>query len=427
MRRLPVMVLTMVLVVAVVAGYVSSHAYGNPPPPLVTSIDPSSGSIAGGNTVVIRGFFPGINPPYEEEPRQGRISFDGLLALYYVDSDTQVRAIAPPHAAGTVTVEISCINGYAYADYTYAVTHTYLRGTDRYDTAVRISKVMFPSALPAGSGLVLAPGSTFPEALCGAPLASVYGGPMLLTYKTALANNVKAELQRLAPTYVFCIGLSGATVSSVITALPTATVTSITGATVYDMSYKVANALGAKVGDMTGATAIVTRGDVFPDAIGVSPLACAKKWPILLTESGGSNALNASSALALNELGITKALKVGTYAALPTEVEGVGNCSGSDRYVTNANVAAWASANAGLAFTHIGVTNGAEVPRCSGGGTLPGAGQRHAVLEPALRAGTGDRCRADQRQRGLGRVRDLRRLHRAGDRRGESATAVGPC
>ena len=51
------------------------------------------------------------------------------------------------------------------------------------------------------------------------------------------------------------------------------------------MSRKVANALEAKVGDMTGATGIVTRGDVFPDAIGVSPLACAKLWPIILTNS----------------------------------------------------------------------------------------------------------------------------------------------
>ena len=46
-----------------------------------------------------------------------------------------------------------------------------IRGTDRYDTAM-ISQAMFPGALPAGAGLVLAPGETFPEALCGAPLAS---------------------------------------------------------------------------------------------------------------------------------------------------------------------------------------------------------------------------------------------------------------
>ena len=52
-----------------------------------------------------------------------------------------------------------------------------LRGTDRYDTAVKVSRAAFAEPLPADSGLVLAPGETFPEALCGAPLAAAYGGP----------------------------------------------------------------------------------------------------------------------------------------------------------------------------------------------------------------------------------------------------------
>ena len=206
----------------------------------------------------------------------------------------------------------------------WAATYSSIRGSDRYDTAIKVSQALFSAALPAGSGLVVAPGETFPEALCGAPLAAAYGGPVLLTYKTALANNVKAELQRLAPKYVFCIGLSTAAVNSVKTALPTATVTAIngTGTTAnitYDMSRKVAGALEAKVGDMSGATAIITRGDMFPDAIGVSPLACVKLWPIILTNKGDASALHASAQGALTDLGITKALKVGTYATLPGE------------------------------------------------------------------------------------------------------------
>ena len=51
-----------------------------------------------------------------------------------------------------------------------------LKGSDRYDTAIRLSQAMFPGALPPGSGLVLAPGETFPEALCGAPLPRRMGG-----------------------------------------------------------------------------------------------------------------------------------------------------------------------------------------------------------------------------------------------------------
>jgi beta propeller repeat protein len=267
------------------------------------------------------------------------------------------------------------------------VTYTSLRGTDRYDTALKISKAMFPGALPAESGLVLAPGETFPEALCGAPLASAYGGPVLLTYQTALANNVKAELQRLAPKYLFCIGLSATAVNSVKAALPTSTVTAIngTGTTaniVYDMSRKVANALEAKLGDMTGATAIVTRGDMFPDAIGVSPLACSQLWPIILTNSGGGGALHTSAAGALADLGITKALKVGTYAALPAGVSGLANLSGADRYVTNKNVAQWGKDHAGLLFTHIGLATGDKFPDALASGPYLKADHGILLLSP---------------------------------------------
>jgi hypothetical protein len=100
------------------------------------------------------------------------------------------------------------------------------------------------------------------------------------------------------------------------------------GTSVYDMSYQVAKALGAKLGGLSTATAIITRGDTFPDAIGISPLACYKKWPILLTDSGTTP--NASAAKALSELSITKALKVGTYSAMPAAVTSLANLSGAE-------------------------------------------------------------------------------------------------
>jgi hypothetical protein len=242
-------------------------------------------------------------------------------------------------------------------------TYSSIRGLDRYDTAIKLSRAAFPTALPAGSGLVLAPGETFPEALCGSPLAAAYGGPVLLSPKAGLVPAVRTELQRLAPKYVFCIGFSTKVVNAVKAALPTSTVNSITGANVYAMSHNVAHALAAKVGTagkMPTATAIVTRGDAFPDAIAVSSLASAKKWPILLT--GGSTSLPMSTRLALSELGITQAIKVGTYARLPVGVTGRANLSGANRYVTNANVATWAIANAGLTFTHIGIATGDNYP-----------------------------------------------------------------
>jgi putative cell wall-binding protein len=242
--------------------------------------------------------------------------------------------------------------------------YVYLRGSDRYQTAILISRAGFPNALPPGSGLVLAPGETFQEALCGAPLAAAYGGPVLLTTAEGLNRDVRDEIIRLAPQYVFCIGLSDTIGAAVRTALGSnATVTVIRGTlgNTYDMSRRVANALADKVGDMSQAVAIVTRGDMFPDAIGVSPLVCAQRWPILLTE-GISGPLNSSSAAALAELGMTKVIKVGTYVSLPTGVTSLTNLSGADRYQTNRNVAEWGVKNADLAFTHIGLATGDKFP-----------------------------------------------------------------
>ena len=141
-------------------------------------------------------------------------------------------------------------------------------GTDRFDTAIKISQAMFPGALPSDSGLVLAPGETFQEALCGAPLAAAYGGPVLLTPGVGLNNAVGDEIVRLAPRYVICIGLSDTIAAAVQAALGgNATVITIRGTTVYDMSYRVAKALEARMGDLSSATAVITRGDLFPDAI----------------------------------------------------------------------------------------------------------------------------------------------------------------
>jgi Tol biopolymer transport system component/putative cell wall-binding protein len=240
------------------------------------------------------------------------------------------------------------------------VTYDSYRGTDRYDTAIKLSKAANPTPLPAGSGLVIAPGETFPEALCGAPLAAAWGGPVLLHPKTGLNTAVVAEVKRLAPSRVFLIGYATTQANRIKAALPGITISAINGTDVYDMSYKVAKALRDKVGDLSAATAIITIGTNYPDALGVSPLACAKKWPILLTNPSGR--LNAKAAQALSELGITQALKVGTYVTLPTTVAGRANLSGANRYITNANVAAWAQANAGLTFTHTAIATGDKFP-----------------------------------------------------------------
>ena len=296
------------------------------------------------------------------------VTFGGVPALSYtVYSDTLIKAIAPPGGElGTVQVQVNTAAGSTADtdkdDYTYDVTFTSILGTDRYSTAIKISQAAFPTGLPAESGLVLAPGDSYQEALCGAPLAAAYGGPILLTPKVGLNNAVKAEIIRLKPKYVICIGLSDAIKNAVQAALGEAGVVWVLrGADVYEMSYKVAIELGEKMGDMSEATAIITRGDSFADAIAATPLACLKKWPILLTK-GPTGPLNEWAVEALNHLNITSALKIGTYCTLPEGVTGIGNLSGGDRYQTNRNLVGWAREHGGLSFQHAGFATGDKFP-----------------------------------------------------------------
>jgi hypothetical protein len=209
-------------------------------------------------------------------------------------------------------------------------------------------------------------------------LAAACGGPVLLNSTSILYSNVKAELQRLAPGVVFCIGLSDAVAGAVLAALPSATVYLITGTDVYDMSRAVANALEWVRGDMSAVPAIITVGTNFPDAIGVSPLACAQIWPVILTNSSGGGALHPSAAAALADLGITQAVKVGTYATLPAGVTGLVNLSGANRYVTNSNVAIWATKSGCLGFQDVGFATGDKFPDALAAG--PYLGEVYGVL-----------------------------------------------
>ncbi len=99
---------------------VSYTYYGSP---VITSISPSSGPLAGGNLVTITGTsFVGAS----------QVTFDGTQAtnFTYVDS-TKITANAPAHAAGAVTVLIAATGGTGTGTYTYAATPTSTVGVFR--------------------------------------------------------------------------------------------------------------------------------------------------------------------------------------------------------------------------------------------------------------------------------------------------------
>ncbi len=91
---------------------------------------------------------------------------------------------------------------------------TRLRGGDRYDTAVEVSKASFGSA----ATVYLASGQNFPDALSGAPLAAGTSPILLVRQDAPLPNSVCAEIGRLKATSVVALGGEGAISQAVLDA-----------------------------------------------------------------------------------------------------------------------------------------------------------------------------------------------------------------
>lgn len=86
-----------------------------------------------------------------------------------------------------------------------AVPVTRLGGTNRFDTAAKVSKATVTTATDA----FLANGLTYPDALAGAAVAIQGGRPLLLTQKDCVPAQTLAEINRLGVTNLIALGGTG--------------------------------------------------------------------------------------------------------------------------------------------------------------------------------------------------------------------------
>ncbi|HVM00054.1 MAG TPA: cell wall-binding repeat-containing protein [Egibacteraceae bacterium] len=221
-----------------------------------------------------------------------------------------------------------------------------LAGRDRIETAVNISRGVFPDG---ASTAVLARADAYPDALAGGPLAAALEGPILLTARGGLSAQAAAELRRLAPTRVILLGGYSALAASMeeqVRAQGVAQVTRVAGADRYETAAGVARAVASRgtvsaVYLTEGAHPDPRRG--WADAVSVSALASHKRQPILLV----GQRLPEPTRLLLSELRPGKATVVGGEASVPADVLqavaslgiSVTRISGPDRYATSAAVA----------------------------------------------------------------------------------------
>lgn len=85
---------------------------------------------------------------------------------------------------------------------TYDLKVTRIKGDDRYQTALEISKNAYDKA----ESLVIASGENYPDGIFAGPFANTLNSPLLLTARDQLAPGIREELQRLGTKKIYLVG-----------------------------------------------------------------------------------------------------------------------------------------------------------------------------------------------------------------------------
>lgn len=238
-----------------------------------------------------------------------------------------------------------------------------LGGTDRIDTAINVSKFLFPTGgatPPKTVVLARADAGQFADALVGQPLAFAKGGPILLTPSTSLDPRTQAEIQRLLPAGG-TVRLLGGTV-----AITPAVENQLVALGYTIVRYGGADrfATAAIIADQglgNPTTVFETTGLDFADALTAGAAASHLTASVLLT---AGSTLPGPTAAYLAAHPPVKRYAVGGPAA--TADPSATAESGSDRYATSAVVAA----NLFSAPTVAGLATGLDYPDALSGGTF---------------------------------------------------------
>ncbi|HTC69766.1 MAG TPA: cell wall-binding repeat-containing protein [Acidothermaceae bacterium] len=195
----------------------------------------------------------------------------------------EIDRLKPTHVAllgGTAALSDAVAQQVA----THGATVVRWQGSDRYATAVAVSKATYPSG---ATNVYLATGTNFPDALAGAALAAVAGGPLLLTDPKTLPSETAAEITRLHPSAIVVLGgtsaVSDQVAAAAVTAAGGAAQSRIQGADRYQTADAVASVLVSVKGGTTAANGILlATGLDFPDALAGAAWAGESDRPLLL-------------------------------------------------------------------------------------------------------------------------------------------------
>ncbi|MEO8509816.1 MAG: cell wall-binding repeat-containing protein [Chloroflexota bacterium] len=218
------------------------------------------------------------------------------------------------------------------------VTRTF--GADRYETAAKLSQMMYPTVPTGGiNAAFIATGVNFPDALAGASAAHELDAPILLVKGGTIPSFTSNELARLSPTTLYILGgpaaIPDVTVAQLQVAAGGATATRLDGADRYGTAADIA----ATIFPTTETNVFVATGVNFPDALAGAAAAGDQGAPILLVKGG---TIPGETATQLDRLNPTTIYVLGGPSVIPETVVNalkaytttVTRLSGIDRYAT---------------------------------------------------------------------------------------------
>ena len=241
------------------------------------------------------------------------------------------KLLATTMFLSTVTSSVSALEPRA------TVSSSTLAGTDRYETAVKISENGWTSATNA---VIINGDKGLVDALTATPYASLKNAPILVTEKDKLTKVTKDRLTKLGVKNVDIVGGEAVVSQSVENELKAMglTVKRIKGEDRYSTSVAVANEI--KKLTTVNKIAVVNGATGLPDAVSIAAPAADNKMPIILSDPANNNGISeAKSFIASNN--ITKSYIVGQTSAVPNTIMNTlpgtkTRLGGIDRHDTNA-------------------------------------------------------------------------------------------
>lgn len=276
-----------------------------------------------------------------------------------------------------------------------------LGGKDRYDVSDALADTSFGSA----GTIIIASGEKFPDALTAAGLAGCLKAPLLLVQHDRVPAQIMTRIKELGAKRVIVCGGPATVYPTVVAGLQRRglKVERIGGADRYEVAANIAKRIASLTGG--GGRVYLARGDLYPDALSLSPLAYAQRAPILLTPS---RSLNASTRAQLSRgryssarvAGGAGSVSPGVLSTIRRYVPDTKRWGGKDRYEVAVNCAVNAVAQGSNSWSFVGLAKGTVYSDALCGGVA--AGNQGGVIlltapEPlsrvtfdALTAHTGD-------------------------------------